>query len=649
MAKPDIWQSRSRIEIGSLIKRAFEVVTSAPDECIELARKALELSNKSRDRLGLGHAFMHIGLGYYHKGDLAVALDYYKQAEEVFLTDRELYGLRSVYNNIGVVYHNWRDRDKALHYYQLNLDLEAELPNPRLNSSIMNNIATIHTWSNDFDLAREFVHKSLAYAKQANYPYGEALALNSLAHICIRENKLDDAEKLLEQSLELRNTIGDVSGMITCFEHLAGIHVQRGEHAKARKLLDLAMEKAVQMDSKQEISYLSLQLGELAKQDGDIILQKSYLKKCIELASANQYRDHEINALRELALVYEHEKRYKLALETYWRYQDQKNYVIDQDRNRNIQQLRMQMEVAEKEREMKLVRETNLRLEKKNRQISRQKSKLEKAETKLLELNRTLEQRVEEEVGKRRQQEQLVIQKSKLESLGRLSAGIAHEINQPLGMISLGIQNLLEQLDNGAPDKAYIAKKTAYFEENIDRIRRIIEHVRLFSREQQDDSSEKTDLIEIVQNALSMITLQCKNHNINISFDHPSQPVHIIANKYRVEQVVLNLLSNARDALEERFDQFNDQKRITISISLKAKWINLEIRDNGAGIKEDVVPHIFDPFFTTKSETKGTGLGLSICYGIINDLGGGIFCESSPSEGTTMRVELPNLFGGNPQ
>jgi len=185
-----------------------------------------------------------------------------------------------------------------------------------------------------------------------------------------------------------------------------------------------------------------------------------HLQTCLKHASAWQFRDLEINALRELAQLYEKKRRYKKALETYWRYQDQKNYLINEEKNRTIHQLRMQMEVSEKEHEMEMIRRSNLSLEKKNRLISRQKNKLEKAEKTLLELNRTLEQRVMEEVAKRRAQEEAMIQKSKLESLGRLSAGIAHEINQPLGMISLGIENLLHQIEKGVPNKEYLQKKT---------------------------------------------------------------------------------------------------------------------------------------------------------------------------------------------
>jgi len=637
-------QKESRREIGQLIQKSYEVMTSHPDECIELAGKAKELSDKAGDRIGLGYALMHLGLGYFHKDELAKALEYYKQAEEIFEAAHDVYGLRSIYNNIGVVYHHWRDRDKALRYYQLNLDLEAELPNPRLNASIMSNIATIHTWARELDLAREWLHKSLAFARQANHPNGEALALNSMAHICFLEDRLDEAQELIERAIQLRRDTGDLIGEINSLESLADIYKKREDYPRALEVLETAMEKARQMDSKHAISHISLMLAELAKISGDDAARMQHLQTCLKHASAWQFRDLEINALRELAQLYEKKRRYKKALETYWRYQDQKNYLINEEKNRTIHQLRMQMEVSEKEHEMEMIRRSNLSLEKKNRLISRQKNKLEKAEKTLLELNRTLEQRVMEEVAKRRAQEEAMIQKSKLESLGRLSAGIAHEINQPLGMISLGIENLLHQIEKGVPNKEYLQKKTVYFTHNIDRIKTIIEHVRLFSRDQQDDNTSKTDMTEIVHNALSMITLQCKHENINIHFEHPPQAVYIVANPFRIEQVVLNLLSNARDAVLERFDIFNDQKSIRIDLAANRDCVLLEIRDNGAGMTEEIRQRVFEPFFTTKSQSKGTGLGLSICYGIINDLGGTLSCESVSGEGSTLRVELPNLF-----
>jgi C4-dicarboxylate-specific signal transduction histidine kinase len=299
------------------------------------------------------------------------------------------------------------------------------------------------------------------------------------------------------------------------------------------------------------------------------------------------------------------------------------------------------MQVAEKEREMKLIRSSNQALEKQSKLIMRQKNKLEKAEKALTEWNHSLELRVNEEIMKRRQQEQILIQKSKLESLGRLSAGIAHEINQPLGLINIGIQNLFNQLNLGQADKDYIEEKSQHFTQNIERIRKIIDHIRVFSRDQQAETATLIDTRTVIENALCLLSAQCKEHNISLEFSLAPEPLLILGNKYRLEQVILNLLSNAKAAVEARFDAFDDAKHIRIKNYLRDQIVIIEVEDNGCGIAEQDLLQIFEPFFTTKTESMGTGLGLSICYGIIHEMQGKIACKSQKASGTTISIELP--------
>lgn len=640
-------QSNPHPKVIPLIREAYAQMTSNPQLCIETSRRALAIAKRYKDPIGTGHALMHIGLGYLHKGELDSALAYFQQAKQVFLDTRHIFGLRSVYNNIGVVYHQWNDRDKALEYYEKTLSMEEALPEPRLRITILNNLGNIHFWALDYESAHNCFLRALEEADKIDFPYGKSLSLASMGDLLIKQERVEEGLIFLNQAIELRKKTNNIHGLIHDLRSIAGAYMGKNDLAEAQNCLEQARRLAKENNYKRQLASILLSYAELYKRRNDQENQVALLEECLGYATAENYRDIAANALRELAQAYEERDELKKALKTYWQYQEIKNYLIDESKNLSIHQLRMQMEVAEREREMALICKTNRALEKKNRQINRQQSKLEIADKKLRYWNSELEKRVQEEVAKQQQQQQLLIQKSKLESLGQLAAGIAHEINQPLGMISLGIQNLLDQLENVILDKGYVEKKESYFNENLNRIRRIIEHVRLFSRDQQDDAAIKTDLIEIVQNALSMISLQCKNQNILLDFEHPHRAVYILANKYRVEQVVLNLLSNARDAIEERFDRFNDQKRIAICIETNSGKIALRISDNGVGIAEELKQQIFDPFFSTKSENKGTGLGLSICYGIVNDLGGNIACESALETGTTMTVEFPDLFFGD--
>jgi C4-dicarboxylate-specific signal transduction histidine kinase len=262
-----------------------------------------------------------------------------------------------------------------------------------------------------------------------------------------------------------------------------------------------------------------------------------------------------------------------------------------------------------------------------------------------MEINLTLEKRVREELKKRQKQQHLLIQKSKLESMGELSAGIAHEINQPLGGISMGLDNILFRMSNDGISEDYLKNKINALFKDIDRIRQIINHVRVFSRDQGAPVNEIVELNAIVRSALSMVTMQYYNQNIQLNLDLSNEKCFTVGNKYRIEQVILNLLSNAKYAVDERSRNLPNKNTFAKSITIRS-WnendrVNLEIEDNGTGISKKNLANIFDPFFTTKDVETGTGLGLSISYGIIKDLKGDINVESQVNKFTKVKVILP--------
>ncbi len=272
-------------------------------------------------------------------------------------------------------------------------------------------------------------------------------------------------------------------------------------------------------------------------------------------------------------------------------------------------------------------------------------TKRKQAESGLKELNKELEDRVKEEVSQVEKQQQLLIQKSKLESIGELSAGLAHEINQPLVGISMGLENILHKKLSGGIEGDYIDRKIDYLFKDVDRIKNIIEHVRVFSRDQQDSKIDEVDINIVIGNALSMIEKQLNNNNIQLNLGLSHSALKTMGNAYKLEQVILNLISNAKQALEEK-EKISGSgfiKTILISSFTINETAAIEVFDNGIGISKEHIHNIFDPFFTTKSSERGTGLGLSISYGIINEMDGEIKVESVQNEYTKMIIHLPLL------
>jgi two-component system, NtrC family, sensor kinase len=618
-------------------------MTSDPEACVAVSREAVLVAEKQRDLIGKGHAIMHIGLGYFHKGELSEALKHYLKAESLFEQEQHLIGLRSVLNNIGIIYDSWQQKDKALEYYQKTLDMEAILPAPQVRCNAFKNIGNVYEWAREYDKAREFYQNALEIAKASGFDNGIALCCSGLGKLNTKTGNTEEGIALILQAREVNTRTGNISGIIDDLDNLASAMIDTGDFTAAKEYLDEALEKAVQLKLKRNLAWIYLRYAQLARHTREPELEIDYLNKALQISEPNLYRNISYKAYNQLALAREKQGEHRLALKALWAYLKLHDYIIDENKLQNINRLKIQMEVEEREREMQMIRLRESELEKKNSLILKQKAKLERAEKKLRELNRTLEQRVSDEILRRRQQEQMLIQKSKLESLGRMAAGIAHEINQPLGMINLSVQNLFHRISVGKIDQAYIMDKSESIGNNIERINRIIDHIRLFSRDQQGEALEPVDVCQTIMSAVSLVKLQFQNQNIRMDIELDAESWIIAGNKYRLEQVILNLLSNAKDALDEKYDAFDDSRMIRIRCKRKGSRIQIEIEDNGIGIGSDVLPQIFEPFYTTKSEARGTGLGLSICYGIIQEMKGNITCHSTAGKGTLMKIEFETL------
>lgn len=250
-----------------------------------------------------------------------------------------------------------------------------------------------------------------------------------------------------------------------------------------------------------------------------------------------------------------------------------------------------------------------------------------------------------EEQRKREQAEELLIQRSKLESLGELAAGIAHEINQPLAGISMGAENILFKFTHDMPaPQGYVEAKLKSILDYVQRIKQIIDHIRTFSREQSSERLETINVNAVCRNAVSMIQAQYRQHYVTVALNLAEPIEGVRGNQYRLEQVLLNLLTNAKFAVEQKARESSGTdyaKQITITTSCGPAGIYMDVEDNGIGIPPEQQERIFDPFFTTKDPEHGTGLGLSVSYGIIKDMGGDLSVESEPGRFTRLRIALP--------
>jgi len=256
---------------------------------------------------------------------------------------------------------------------------------------------------------------------------------------------------------------------------------------------------------------------------------------------------------------------------------------------------------------------------------------------KLDENKRDLESNIsslEKANSKLRQAQKEVIMSEKLVSVGRLAAGIAHEIGNPIGIV-LGYLDLIRRGDISDNEKRDFLDRV---ESEISRINLIITQLLDFSRP-SGDKPEKCHVHGIIRDIAGMLEPQPIMVNVNIDFEFSSSRDTVFANSNELQQVFLNIILNAADAFAEK--DCGEEKRLVIKSYEEDGYIILKFKDNGPGIEKDDLGRVFDPFYTTKEPGKGTGLGLSVCYKIVEELAGKIKAESLPENGTAIIVFLP--------
>jgi C4-dicarboxylate-specific signal transduction histidine kinase len=253
------------------------------------------------------------------------------------------------------------------------------------------------------------------------------------------------------------------------------------------------------------------------------------------------------------------------------------------------------------------------------------------------DLRETTQEMERREQELRDKQEQLV-QAGKLATLGELTTGVAHELNNPLNNIGLYIGNVIDRVHLGELDSERALADLENAMEQVRKATEIISHLRTFGRA-APVTVEQVDVDDVIERALSLMHEQLRLRAIEVELDLWPDELVVHGNPIQLEQVFINLLTNARDALADA-----PERKLRISSRLDGDMIEIVLEDTGPGIPPEIQQRIFDPFFTTKEVGAGTGLGLSITYSIVKEHGGEITLAHSP-KGARFEIAFP--IGGD--
>ncbi len=228
-------------------------------------------------------------------------------------------------------------------------------------------------------------------------------------------------------------------------------------------------------------------------------------------------------------------------------------------------------------------------------------------------------------------------QTDKLSSIGRLAAGVAHEVNNPLAIINEKaglLQDLFTFVEEYKNDKRLMDTVDSIITA-VERAGTITHRLLGFSRK-MDSSVEECEPAQVIHDVIGFVKKEAEYKNISIDIDLDKNMPRIVTDRGKLQQILLNLTTNAFHAMDE-----GGHLEIKGTAGTKTQTISIKIKDDGCGISPENLKHIFDPFFTTKSKTGGTGLGLAICHGLIHDIKSSIDVESTVGVGTTFTITLP--------
>lgn len=235
--------------------------------------------------------------------------------------------------------------------------------------------------------------------------------------------------------------------------------------------------------------------------------------------------------------------------------------------------------------------------------------------------------------------QQGLVQAAKLASLGQALAGVAHEVSQPVAALAthMASAKLLDQRRGGTE----LGPILGAMDKVVERLANLTGHLKTFSRKETGIAMQ-ADIGTVIANALDLTDHRLRQVGIDVEYRRPRPSLAVAANPVHLEQVLINLVANAADAMEDRA-----MRVLSIGVTGQGDIVQISIADTGTGITEADMTTLFDPFFTTKPAGKGLGLGLAISYGLIRDSGGSIGVRSRPGQGSTFIVTLPSIAAGS--
>ena len=621
-----------------------------PESTLALAQQALDLSRSSGYKRGEAEALNNLGVGYYFSSDYDKVLDYYRRTLNTYKQMGDEEGI----TRAGTIYFRIAKYQKALENYKASLEITRKSGNRKQIAQLISNIAELYYNLGDYDSALQWYDNLLFNEEQLQDMNGAAVTVEKIGRLHYSRANYDKALLEFNKLLKIHTDLASKPGIAAALNQIGSVYYMLKDYDPALKYFRQSLE--IQIEIKDEFGMTAnyLNLARLHLTLRKLSESLKWAQQAVILARKNNESDQLREGLKLLSLVYHDLGNDRKAFESQLGYSNMLEKKNLKERNNQLANTLVLYELGQKKQENEILqaRNENYRLTLEKQLLS--KWRIVMGLTILLIIiaigiiiyryilkkkeNIRLEEEVRQAIANQEQQQKIIFHQASLTSLGELAAGLAHEINQPMQNISLSAEAINDELSETDPNTGFVKKTAKGIFDDIDRVRRIVDHIRIFSSGQKEEVIELFSPDEVIPDALKMVQQQLINHGITLKDNRNAATARISGNPHKFEQVILNLLSNARDALDGITGK---EKIIAITTAVADQSLIVEISDNGIGIEQNKLTDIFLPFYTTKRLGQGTGLGLSIAHGIIKQMNGRIIPESKVGEGTLMKIIIP--------
>lgn len=642
-------------------------------KALEYHTTGLEHFRELHDEPGIGLSLMNIGACYRSLGDLSLALEYsIEGTDKLKRANKYLKFACYGYYGIAEMYFGMTQYSESIPYYEDALAIGRKINDITGIVRSLNGMGNASLKLNDYEKALSYLQESLLLNDKDNISF-QGRALNDLGNYFFETKNFQKAQEYYTKSLQLRLDHQLKDAALSSKLGIARTHMQLGEYQKAQLVLEAALSEAEQLGVKVKIFPIHQLLAEIYE-------AQDMLKEALEhyrlfhnikdqvIDEKSRKRIEQMQTMHALILEKKENQSeyYRITTE---QLQQQKTQIEQQHEELVTKEKQLQIAYKEAVTAEEEARQNAEEIKTVNETLAKTKNEVEELYQKEVETTKKLNQALEELKRTHRQ----LVHAEKMSSLGQLTAGLAHEINNPINFIYVGIQNLqalyedvkqllgsyteLDNEDSLDQIKAKLKeieslKEEIIFEDfeedmestlrdigtGVNRTKDIVHSLRVFSRG-GEGKFEFANLHENIESTLVIINNQYK-HRIEVIKNYSPELHELECNIGQLNQVIMNILVNAGHAIE-------GNGQVTIQTALlngkDPEQVEISISDTGKGMTEETRMRIFEPFFTTKEVGKGTGLGLSISHGIIERHHGNIKVESEVGQGTTFIITLPRI------